>query len=161
MLRVTVSNGPTSTPGDVTVTVNGVPNKSPTVATPARAVPSPVLGSTTNLTVLGADDGGEPNLTYTWNATSVPSGAAAPTFNINGTNAAKNTTATFSKTGAYTFQCTIKDAGGLSVMSSVNVAVNAVLTTIGLSPSSAVVLIGQTQSFVATAQDQFANSMTG
>ena len=154
---MTVAAGTISSTSSVTVT--NAPNQSPTVATPARAIPSPVLGTTTNLSVLGADDGGEANLTYTWSATSVPSGAAAPTFSVNGSNAAKNTIATFSKVGAYTFQCTIKDAGGLSVASSVNVAVNAVLTTIGLSPSSAVVLIGQSQSFVAVAQDQFSNSM--
>ena len=86
--------------------------------------------------MLGADDGGESNLTYTWSATSVPSGAVAPRFNVNGSNAAKNTTATFSKAGAYTLQCTIKDAGGLSVTSSVNVTVNAVLTTIVVIPTS-------------------------
>ena len=38
----------------------------PTVATPATANPSPVTGTTTNLSVLGADAGGEAALTYTW-----------------------------------------------------------------------------------------------
>ena len=40
----------------------------PTVAQPAAANPNPVTGTTTNLSVLGADDGGEANLTYTWSA---------------------------------------------------------------------------------------------
>ena len=49
-------------------TVNGtatfaVGNAAPTVATAASATPSPVTGTTTNLSVLGADDGGESNLT--------------------------------------------------------------------------------------------------
>ena len=88
-LRITVSNGSGSTTADVTVTVTNAPNQPPTVATPARAIPSPVLGTTTNLSVLGADDGEEPNLTYTWSATSVPSGAAAPTFSVNGSNAVR------------------------------------------------------------------------
>ena len=45
-----------------------------------------------HLTVLGADDGGEANLTYTWS----PTGPAPLTFSANGTNASKNTTAIFS-----------------------------------------------------------------
>ena len=45
--------------------------------------------------------------------------AATPTFSANGSNAAKNTTATFSKAGSYTFQVTITDAGGLTATSSV------------------------------------------
>ena len=48
-------------------------------------------GTTTALSVLGADDGGEANLTYTWAATTLPGGGHAPTFSANGTNAAKNT----------------------------------------------------------------------
>ncbi len=54
--------------------------------------------------MLGADDGGEANLTYTWATTGTP--PAAVTFSANGTNAAKNTTATFTKAGTYTFQVT-------------------------------------------------------
>ena len=38
----------------------------PTIATTAAASPSPAPGTTTDLSVLGADDGGEANLTYTW-----------------------------------------------------------------------------------------------
>ena len=34
-------------------------NQAPTVATPASASPNPVAGTTTNLSVLGADDTGE------------------------------------------------------------------------------------------------------
>ncbi len=71
------------------------------------------------MSVLGADDGGESNLTYTWVATGTP--PAPVSFSANGTNAAKNTTATFTKAGNYSFQVTITDAGGLSVTSSVNV----------------------------------------
>ncbi len=109
--------------------------------------------------MLGADDGGESNLIYAWSAVSSPSGAAPPTFSVNGSNAAKNATATFSKAGAYALMCTIKDAGGLSVTSSVNLTVNATLTTIAVTPTSAVVLNGQSQNFVATAKDQFLNAM--
>jgi hypothetical protein len=96
----------------------------PTVATPAAADPNPVKsGNTANLSVLGADDQGEANLTYTWAVTAMPADAATPTFSINGSNAAKNTTATFAQPGDYTFRVTITDANGLSVTSSVDVSV--------------------------------------
>ena len=109
------------------VKTNSPANLPPTVVTPASAMPSPVTGTTTTLSVLGADDGGEANLTYTWAATTLPSGAAAPTFSVNGTNAAKQTMATFSKAGTYGFTVTIADAGGLTTTSSVNVVVNQTL----------------------------------
>ena len=80
------------------------------------------------MSVLGADDGGESNLTYTWAATGTP--PAPVSFSANGTNAAKNTTATFIQAGNYSFQVTITDAGGLSATSSVNVTVNQTLTAI-------------------------------
>ncbi|OAI45958.1 hypothetical protein AYO44_12210 [Planctomycetaceae bacterium SCGC AG-212-F19] len=142
--------------GTATVTVN---NQPPTVATAASALPSSVTGMTTALSVLGADDGGEANLIYTWAATTLPSGAT-PSFSANGTNAAKNSTVTFNKAGSYTFQVTIKDGGGLTVASSVNVTVNQALATIVVSPGSASVADGATQVFTATAKDQFGNALT-
>ena len=48
-------------------TVNTV-NSAPTVVNAAAADPSPVTGTFADLTVLGADDLGEANLTYTWSA---------------------------------------------------------------------------------------------
>ena len=60
--------------GTASVTVT---NAAPTVAAPAAASPSPVTGTTTALSVLGADDGGEPGLTYTWAATRSPSAPRA------------------------------------------------------------------------------------
>ncbi len=48
-------------------------NAAPTVATAAAAAPNPVSGTTAVLSVLGADDHGQANLTYTWTATLVPS----------------------------------------------------------------------------------------
>ena len=86
-----------------------VPNAAPTIATAAAASPNPVTGSTTALSVLGADDGGEANLTYTWATTGTP--PAAVTFSANGTNAAKTTTATFTKAGSYTLQVDRQGSG--------------------------------------------------
>jgi parallel beta-helix repeat protein len=136
-----------------------VSNAPPTVATPASAAPGTVTGTTSNLSVLGADDGGEAALTYTWAATNVPSGAI-PVFSANGTNAAKNTTVTFNRAGSYTFTVTIRDAGGLMATSSVNVTVNQTLTSIVLAPASVTLANGAMQPFTATARDQFGIALT-
>ncbi|HEY3322391.1 MAG TPA: PA14 domain-containing protein [Planctomycetota bacterium] len=150
----------TATSGTVTGTAGvTISNTGPTVKTAAFATPSPVNGTTTALSVLGSDDGGEPNLTYTWVATAAPAGAS-PIFSGNGTNAAKNTTATFDKAGSYTFQVTIKDSGNLSVTSSVSVTVNQTLTTIVVSPASITLPLNGAQQFSAAASDQFAAPMT-
>ena len=103
------------------------------MATAAAASPNPVTGTTCNLSVLGADDAGESNLTYTWSTTGTP--PAAVSFSANGSNAAKNTTATFTAAGNYSFQVTITDPGGLTATSSVNVTVNQTLTAIAVSPA--------------------------
>jgi PKD repeat protein len=103
--------------------------------------------------VLGADDGGEANLTYTWSLVGTP--PAAVTFSANGTNAAKNSVATFSKAGVYTFRVTIQDAGGLSTTSTVSVTVNQTVTTIQIAPASATVQRRKSVQFTATGYDQF------
>ena len=72
-----------------------------------------MTGTTTTVAVLGNNDGGEANLKYTWAATTLPTGATAPVFAVNGTNAAKNDTATFSHAGTYGFTVTIADTSGL------------------------------------------------
>src|SRR5205814_8791096 len=123
------SSGGVSGTASVTV-VNG----GPAVAGPASASPNPVAGETTNLAVLGADDGGEANLTYAWSAV----GPAPVSFSANGTNASKSTTATFSQAGDYTFTATIGDSGGLTVTSSVPVPVTQTLT-VTVSPAGATV----------------------
>ena len=137
-----------------------VTEHAPTVATAASATPSAVSGTTTNLSVLGADvDMGESSLTYTWTTTTLPNGAAMPTFSANGTNAAKNVTATFSEAGNYTFQVTITDPGNLSTTSSVDVTVSQTLTTITVDPPSVNLDAGATQQFTATGSDQFGNPL--
>jgi autotransporter-associated beta strand protein len=87
----------------------------------ATATPNPRSGATSSLSVLGGYNLGESNLTYTWSVISKPSGAADPTFSANGTNAAKNSVATFSAAGTYVLTATISDAGGLLATSSVTV----------------------------------------
>jgi len=133
-------------------------NQPPTVAQPASATPNPVTATTTSLSVLGADDGGEGNLTYTWQATAEPTGAN-PTFTVNGTNAAKNSTVTFNRAGAYTFQVTITDSGGLTATSSVNVTVKQTLTSIVVTPSAVTLAFRAQQQFSAQALDQFSQPL--
>ena len=92
------------------LTVTSAPFKiasPPTVPTAASATPNPVTGTSTNLSVLGADSGGEATLTYTWTATRGRRGRPRRRFSANGTNAAQNSTATFSKAGAYVLTATI------------------------------------------------------
>jgi hypothetical protein len=89
----------------------------------------------------------------------VPSGAASPTFNVNGTNAAKNTTATFSKAGTYVFKATIIDAQGATTSSQVTVVVNATLTQIKVTTASGNINTNTTRQFTAQTVDQFGNAM--
>ena len=117
MLLHQMTTDPTATPWFLRP--GAPPNQPPTIAKAASAAANPVSGATTALSVLGADDGGEPNLTYTWSC----SGPAGVTFSVNGPNRAKNTTATFPSAGRYTFQVTIADAGGLTATSSIVVTV--------------------------------------
>ncbi|HEX3357679.1 MAG TPA: DUF1349 domain-containing protein, partial [Tepidisphaeraceae bacterium] len=133
-------------------------NAAPTIATPPAAAINPVVGTTANLSVLGADDGGESNLTYAWDLVNLPPGNV--TFSANGTNAAKNTTATFSKAGTYIFRVTITDGSGASVSGLLNVTVNQILTSITVSPATTSLSPGATRQFSAAALDQFGQPMT-
>jgi hypothetical protein len=133
-------------------------NEAPTIATGATATPNPVTGTSTDLRVLGADDGGEANLTYSWSVTGTPPGPVA--FAPNGTNASKNSQATFTKAGSYNLLVTLRDAGGLSVTSPVVVTVNQTLTTISVSPASVQVQVNTTRQFTGLAKDQFGLDMS-
>jgi hypothetical protein len=149
---VTAASGSKSGTANVTVTGSGNP---PTVAVPASVNPSPVTGTMAGLSVLGDDSAGEANLTYTW---IVPYGL---NVSANGTNAAKNITVTFSQAGNYTLAVVIRDAGGQTTSSSVNVVVLQTLTTLSVNPPAAVVAEGATQAFAAQALDQFKQPMIG
>ena len=150
---VTATNGGST--GTATVTTS-VPLYAPLIATAASAAPATVAGTTTAISVLGVDDGGEESLTYTWSAT----GPAAVTFSANGTNGAKNAVATFAKAGAYTLTATIRDTDGLTTTSSVSVTVAQKVSVITVSPSATSVLVGATQQLAAAATDQFGDPVS-
>ncbi|HEX4054236.1 MAG TPA: hypothetical protein VHX86_08225, partial [Tepidisphaeraceae bacterium] len=131
----------------------------PTVTTPAAADPNPVTGTTTNLSAAGSENDSGSGLNYTWSATSVPNGVAAPTYSVNGTNAAASTIATFFGAGNYSFLVTITDASNNSTTSSVNVTVQQTPTGVMVTPNSATVAVDGTQQFSASATDQFGNDI--
>ena len=133
-------------------------NTAPTVATAAAATPSPVTGTTTALSVLGADGAGEAGLTYHWATTGTP--PAVVTFSANNSNAAKTSTVTFTKAGSYTFQCTIKDFFNKSVTSNVTVSVNQTATSVVVTPTMTTVNTVVTQQFSASVKDQFGATLT-
>ena len=61
-----------------------------------------------------------------------PPGSAAPSFSVNGTNASKNTTVTFSHEGYYSFDVALTDAQGYTMVSSVGVNVSDVPIDLGI-----------------------------
>jgi Chitobiase/beta-hexosaminidase C-terminal domain len=149
----------TATAQSAVATATFILDQAPTVATAATASPNPVSGTTTQLTVLGADNGGEGNLTYAWSTTGTPPDVVV--FSANSSNAAKTTTATFSAIGTYDFQVTISDAVHLSVTSTVSVTVNATPSGISVTPPLAWIEQGAALDFQATAVDQFSHVISG
>ncbi|HTV48114.1 MAG TPA: hypothetical protein VMG59_06685 [Phycisphaerae bacterium] len=152
---IKAAKGSISGSDEITVT-----NTPPTDA-PAAASPSTVTGTTTKLSVSGKDTDGQSDSTliYTWSVTSQPSGSTTPTFSANGTDAAKNTTATFFQAGIYTFLATITDSEGESTTSSVNVTVEQTLKSISVSPSIPSAGYDSIIQFSATALDQFGDAL--
>lgn len=150
----TVTVGTSDVTGqDFTTTVVNLP---PTVAAPAAATPALLTtGTTTQLSVLGADDGGEAALSYHWHS----SGSTLPTFSVNGSNAAKQTTLTFAASGTYQVTCVVTDAGGLTARTSVTVTVQQVLSGLEVSPTNITVAPTTTTYFYGTGKDQFGRAM--
>ncbi len=148
-----------------TASVHAAVDAPPTVAQQISLVgSSAITGKTASFSVLGADDGGESHLIHTWSVTAEPGGSTA-SFSDNGTNTAKNVTATFTKAGTYSFKVTIVDAGGLSVTTTNSAAVLPTLTSISITTPSGVAIAagstlavsGTSQSITAQGLDQFGN----
>ncbi|HYP74520.1 MAG TPA: malectin domain-containing carbohydrate-binding protein, partial [Polyangiaceae bacterium] len=131
----------------------------PTVAIPAAVAQNPITGTTANLSVLGADDGGESALTYTWSTTGTP--PAAVTFSSNASNASKNTVATFSAAGSYSLIVMVRDTDGASTTSSLTFTVSQTLGALNVTPKNAQVAPLATQQFSATQTDQFGAPIAG
>jgi O-glycosyl hydrolase len=127
----------------------------PTLIFAATPGVSPVTTTSTTLSVLGTDQtAGESALTYTWATTGSP--PAPVVFSANGTNFAKNTTATFTAPGTYNFQVTILNpTTGSTLVTTTSATVNQMLTSIIVSPATVSLNESGTQQFTATALDQF------
>jgi hypothetical protein len=107
-----------------------------------------------NLTVTASDPNPGGSITgYSW---SLVSGPAGVTF---GSGTARSTSVTFATAGTYQFQVAVTNAYGISSIGTVTVTVQQTLSSISLSPSSVTLKNGQTQTFTATAYDQFGNVM--
>ncbi len=154
-------NGNGSTSGDragfstLTITITGG-TTAPRIATPPTATPETVTTTTTRISVVGADDQPEAALTYTW---SLASGPGAVTFAPNGTNAAKQTTATFTRAGEHVVRVLATDAQGQSAASTVRIVVQSTLTGIAVTPQAGEVKPGDVLQFSARAQDQFGSTL--
>lgn len=105
-------------------------NAQPTVASPLRLNNgSTVTGRTASLSVSGSDDSGELGLKYKWTMVSAPIGGTIQ-FGTNNSNAAKNNTVTFNKTGSYQLLVAITDVQGLSTSSTLEVSVVPTLSSL-------------------------------
>jgi hypothetical protein len=131
-------------------------NAPPTVAVPASASPTVVERNSTNLRALGADDNGEVNLTYTWQALGTPP-APVRFPGANGLNQGQNIYAYFAAPGSYDLRVTISDSQGLSVSSDVSVTVNlnSRYWRVTAEPEAATLHAGETLQLRATVSDQF------
>ena len=120
-----------------------------------RAAPAAVTTATCQLSAQGESTAGNSGITYTWSATTVPPGAAPPTFSVNGSSAAQNSTATFYAPGTYIFTAAMADSAGDVAANTVTVVVEQTATSVVVSPSPVNVTAGAEQSFSAALEDQF------
>jgi PKD domain len=88
----------------------------------AAAPSATAAGKSARLSVLGASEGGEANLTYIREA-GAPVGWPV-TFSKNATNLAKRTTATFVRSGTYTVEVTVRDRAGRRAEAAVVLVIN-------------------------------------
>ena len=141
-----------------TVDANG--DAAPIIVDGPEAADNLIRGRSTQFSALGADDGGEANLTYTWIVTGAPQGAAPVRFSANGTNAASTTTATFDQAGAYLFQVTVTDAAGHTVQSGERfVVVEPTASAFVVRPAAPTVANGTTVDIAVDSLDQFGDPM--
>ncbi|MBS1151336.1 MAG: putative lipoprotein [Myxococcaceae bacterium] len=146
------TSGDTSSSTTLAVTVTAGSGMNPPVITTAAAASfSPVRSRTAQVSVGANDDGTEANLSYTWSAT----GPAPVTFNPNGNNAAKISTAAFTREGSYTLTVTVRDGTNKTVAESFVLPVEANYTLLRMTPVSAQVAPNANLQYVVTARDQF------
>jgi alpha-L-arabinofuranosidase len=125
---------------------------------PIAAEPTTTGGTTTNL-IATVPNGGS-SLKYFWSVVSAPAGVRLPSFSANGTNAAKNITATFFGAGTYVFAAvTVNPSNQYTVLGRVTVTVNQTFTSIAVTPASPVIGQNTNLQLTAVADDQFGHPM--
>ncbi|MEO5715851.1 MAG: hypothetical protein ABIT37_20395, partial [Luteolibacter sp.] len=95
----------------------------PVITSAAAVVSSSQMSA--NLAVVAADNAGAGDLIYTWSTIDTP--PAPVVFTPNGTNAAANAVAAFTKAGIYQLLVTVRNNGGLVASRSVTVTVESPL----------------------------------
>ena len=145
-----VNQAPSITAGPTTTTTETVTDLDGTVFLIVR-------GAAASLGVQATDDAGEPALRYSW---SVASGPGTAGFSASGDNAAKATEASFGSTGDYQVAVQVADAVGLTTTGTINLRVVQTASDLSLSPASATVPVGGSQTFTATLMDQFGVPMS-
>jgi len=147
-------------------------NAAPIIIEGPKADPYYVRGTSTELSALAADDGGETDLQYIWEVLSAPAGAGPVLFSDNATNTAKVTTATFARTGTYTFRLTVRDranrdvdgnvtGGHLTMSDPIRVEVAQVLGEFVVTPAAPTVMSGAAVKIAFQQFDQFGDSPVG
>jgi YD repeat-containing protein len=155
-----VANGVT---GTAVITVPATPPLAP-VITISDTNPNAIADdfSHLELTVSATDPnnpGTDSNLIYTWTAAAYGAAAGAPpvSFGVNGTNAAKTTTATCSGQYPldYTFTIMVTDNYGLSASTTLTISDVRNLTQIAVTPQNDSVGEGVPVQFAAVGEDQY------
>lgn len=119
--------------------------------------PNPVTAKTAALTAVNG--GTNTSTVFAWSVTAKPSGATAPTFSRNSSNAAKSATITFFKAGSYTLKLT-STTGSTVKTATLTFTVIQTLTSIAVSPTSATIFEKTTKQITASAKDQFGAVMS-
>ena len=129
--------------------------------TAANASPNPVYGTTTSLTFAAYDGFGQTNdLFYEWSVIAQPAGVPAPTFSVNDSASANDTTATFNAAGSYIFEVTAANPSGQVVAETVPVTVSQTATSISVTAPTLSLYENGAEQFAATELDQFGNPMS-
>lgn len=146
------SNGyASSAPATVSLTVTPV-NDAPVITAGPVAAASPVVRTSTTVSVTGSDVDGPAALIYAW---SQVSGPAAVSF---ANASASITTVTFTKAGSYVLRVTVSDSL-LSTSANLPVTVAAAVASITVTPGTATVPTGGTKQFSKIAKDQFGDPL--
>ncbi len=157
-----------ATPSSSPALVGSPVNSAPMVDRPLTIVgDSSVTGTSATFKVLGKDDGGEGNLSYSWQTTSTPLGAQVR-FLKNFSNQAKENNLTFDRAGTYAIRVTISDATGLRTTSDLqfNVVPTAksfsILSSNGalVSPNAFLNTMNASESFTVRGIDQFGREIS-